>query len=182
LTNHNSSSILGPQFGVRAENLTSAPSVKYPKNRTLATIRAFLRQNEAGGSLVELAVSLPILLLIMTGIFSFSIALNQKLVLTEAVSTGGRFFATDRGDTDPCASTAAKVYAAAPNMSQAAMTFAFSITNGTTTTSFSHPTCSGATMTTGGSAMLQVSYPCTLAVYGKTFPCQLSTQVTEVIQ
>lgn len=80
MTNHNSSSILGPQFGVRAENLTSAPSVKYPKNRTLATIRAFLRQNEAGGSLVELAVSLPILLLIMTGIFSFSIALNQKLV------------------------------------------------------------------------------------------------------
>lgn len=120
----------------------------------------------------------------MTGIFSFSIALNQKLVLTEAVSAGARFLATDRGDADPCASTVAKVYAAAPTLGQAALGFNFAITNGTTTTTWNNKTtCSGATMTTGGSAMLQVTYPCTLSVYGKTFSnCQLSTQVTEVIQ
>ena len=180
MTHHDSS--VAPQPRVCADSHSFASSAKPFKNRLLTATWALLRQNEAGGSLVELAVSLPILLLIMTGIFSFSVALNQKLVLTEAVSTGARFFATDRGDTDPCASTAARVYAAAPTMSQSAMTFAFSITNGTTTTSFSKPTCSGATMTTGGSALLQVSYPCTLSVYGKTFPCQLSTQVTEVIQ
>lgn len=179
MTNHNGNTVLGPQLGVRAEELTSAPSVKYPK------IRTFLRRNESGSSLVELALTLPILLVIMTGIFSFSIALNQKLVLTEAVSTGARFLATDRGDTDPCASTVARVYAAAPTLGQSpTMVFNFAITNGTTTTTWNNKTsCSGATMTTGGSAMLQVTYPCTLSVYGKTFSsCQLSTQVTEVIQ
>jgi Flp pilus assembly protein TadG len=180
LTEHNR--MVAPQAAVYAERGSFAPLAKPFKKRILNAARAFLRRNEAGGSLVELALSLPILLLIMTGIFSFSIALNQKLEVTEAVSTGGRFLAIDRGDTDPCASTAAKVYAAAPTLGQSSMTFAFAITNGTTTTSYSKPTCSGAIMTTGGSAMLQVSYPCSLSVYGATFPCHISTQVTEVIQ
>lgn len=47
-----------------------------------------LFRSDRGSALVELAVALPIVMLIMTGIFSFSIALNQKLVLTEAISAG----------------------------------------------------------------------------------------------
>ena len=51
-----------------------------------------------GSALVELAVALPIIMFIMTGVFTFSVALNQKLVLTEAISAGGRFLAADVGD------------------------------------------------------------------------------------
>ena len=157
---------------------------KRAKNKFLTTTKAFVRRWESGGALVEMAVTLPVLFLIMTGIFSFSIALYQKLELAQAVSTGSRFLATDRGDTDPCASTATKVYAAAPGLSSSSMTFSFVLTGSSgTATTYSTPTCSGAVMSTGGSAQLKITYPCTLQVYGVNFSgCSLSTAVTEVIQ
>ena len=157
--------------------------VKRSKNRFLAAAKAFVTKGDKGGALVEMAVTLPIILLLMTGIFSISIALYQKLELAEAVSAGARFLATDRGDTDPCASTAAKVYAAAPTLSSANMTFSFAITGGTTTTTYSAPSCSGALMTTGGTAQIKVTYPCSLSAYGMSFSaCSLGNQVAEVIQ
>lgn len=98
----------------KPQELPAQPTRLPIKIRLLAALRNHLPGSESGSSLVELAVTLPIILLIMTGIFTFSIAFNQKLVLAEAVSTGGRFLATDRGDTDPCATTASRVYAASP--------------------------------------------------------------------
>jgi Flp pilus assembly protein TadG len=152
------------------------------RNRLLAAIQAFIVRHDNGGALVELAVTLPIIFMIMTGIFSVSIALYQKLALAEAVSTGARFLATDRGDGNPCSSTAAKVYAAAPTLSSGNMTFSIVITNGTTPSSYTN-TCAGAVMTTGGTASLQVTYPCVLKAWGVKFSaCSLSTQVAEVIQ
>lgn len=63
------------------------------------------------------------------------------------------------------------------------MTFNISITNGSTTTSYTTPTCSGATMTTGGTATLRISYPCTLQVYGLNLSkCTLTDQIAEAIQ
>jgi len=53
LTNHISSNVREQNFGASAENLTSIPSVKYPKNGILAAVNTFLRRNEGGGSLVE---------------------------------------------------------------------------------------------------------------------------------
>ena len=154
------------------------------RNRLLTAGKALIQKGERGSALVEMAVTLPILFVILTGIFSFSIALYQKLELAQAVSTGSRFLATDRGDTDPCASTATKVYAAAPGLTPSSMTFNFGITgtSGTTAT-YTTPTCSGAVMNTGGSAHLKITYPCTLQVYGMNFAsCSLSTAVTDVIQ
>jgi Flp pilus assembly protein TadG len=172
------------QHNQRVSGHFLALSGKRDKNRLLAAVRIFIRKGDRGGALVEMAVTLPILFVILTGIFSFSIALYQKLELAQAVSTGSRFLATDRGDTDPCASTATKVYAAAPGLSSSSMTFNFGITgtSGTTST-YTTPTCSGAVMSTGGSASLKITYPCTLQVYGMNFAsCSLSTAVTEVIQ
>jgi Flp pilus assembly protein TadG len=167
----------------QARQTTSGCLAKHGKNRLLTGAKALIHKGDRGGALVEMAVTLPVIFLIMTGIFSFSIALYQKLELAQAVSVGSRFLATDRGDTDPCASTATKVYAASPSLSQSAMTFSIALTNGTTTTTYSTPTCSGAVMTTGGTALLKVSYPCTLSVYGANFgSCTLATQVSEVIQ
>ena len=73
----------------------------------------FLVSSEHGGALVEIAVAMPILMVMLTGIFSFSIALYQKLQLSEAVSNGGRYLATARGQTDPCSLTTSAIYAAA---------------------------------------------------------------------
>lgn len=133
-----------------------------------------------GGALVETAVVMPVILLLMTGIFSFSTALYQKLELAQAVGVGGRFLAVDRGDTDPCSATAAKIYAAAPTLIQSKISLSF-VLNGT---SYSTATCSGTTnMVSGGSAQVTATYPCSFSVYGKNFgSCSLSERATEVVQ
>ena len=75
---------------------TSPVSVKA---RSLSE-RLYLRtRNDRGQSLVEFAVCLPVLLLILTGIFTFGIALNNYLMMTNAVSIGARYLAISRGQT-----------------------------------------------------------------------------------
>src|SRR5579871_6740958 len=93
----------------------------------VAWVRAFFGRDNEGGALVEMAVSLPIMLLIMTGIFSFSIALYQKLQLAEAVGNAGRMLAVDRGSQDPCADAATAIYAAAPGLAKSQISFIFTL-------------------------------------------------------
>jgi Flp pilus assembly protein TadG len=142
---------------------------------------AIARDNR-GGAIVETAVSLPVILLLMTGIFSFSIAMHQKLALDEAVSAGGRVLAVERGDTDPCKAAASAVYAAAPTLSQSNMTISF-VLNGVSVGS-GVTTCAGtANMVTGQPAQITATYPTSISVYGKSLGTfNLGTQITEVVQ
>lgn len=142
-----------------------------------------------GNALVEMALSLPILLMLFTGIFSFSMAIYQKLALAEAVSVGGRFLAVDRGDTDPCKSTTSKVQGAAPGLTPGSMTFTYTL-NGTVTSGTSCPGSSGGpntNMVSGANAQIQVTYPCVLQ-YFKAFgspyfgSCTLNSSIVEVVQ
>jgi len=139
---------------------------------------AFL--SERASAMVEVAVMTPVMLLLITGIFSISITLEQKLQLAEAVASGARYLAVDRGDTDPCASTVSVVEAAAPTLTSSNMTFTF-VLNGTTTNGSS---CSGTTnMISGKQGQLTVTYPCSLFAYGMSFgSCTLSETASEVIQ
>lgn len=139
-------------------------------------------RNVQGGALVETAVSLPVVLLLMTGIFSFSIALHQKLTLAEAVSSGGRVLAAERGDTDPCLTATNSIYAAAPTLTRSNMTISYTL-NGVAVGS-GVTTCSGTqNMVSGQPAEITVSYPISIGVYGKSFGSfPLTTQITEVVQ
>jgi len=158
-----------------------ATSVSTPQKRRL---RGIFRARQ-GSAIVEMAFGLPILFLILTGIFAFSIALYQKLQLAEAISVGGRYLAVDRGDTDPCASAASKVYAAAPGMTKSSLTLNFTI-NGVPT----GPSCPGSAgsanpnMVSGANAQISASYPCTLKFYGDSASavCSVKAAVVEVIQ
>ena len=135
-----------------------------------------------GGALVEMAVSLPLLLIIMTGIFSVSVAMYQKLLLTEAVSAGGRYLAADRGvDLDPCAKTSTLIQNAAPTLTG---TFSFTYTlNGVVTSGTS---CSGtANLVAGKNAQINVTYPCSIMWYGTTSRfsgCTLGAMIVEQVQ
>jgi Flp pilus assembly protein TadG len=157
-----------------------------PHSRNRLT-RRFLRGRQ-GSAVVELAFGLPILFLILTGIFWFTIALDQKVQLAEAISVGGRFLAIDRGDTDPCASSASKIYAAAPGLTETSLTLSFTI-NGVTTGA-SCPGSSGAAnanMVSGANAEISASYPCTLtffSAYGSSpsTTCDIKAAIEEVIQ
>lgn len=153
------------------------------ENRSfVARISSRLHFETQGGALVEFSVTLPVILLLMTGIFSFSMALYQKLQMAEAVSAAGRVLAVDRGDTDPCKTTAAALYAAAPLLSKSNMTISFTL-NGVPVGS-GVTTCSGTTnMISGQPAQIVATYPVGVGVYGKNFGTfNLGTQITEVVQ
>ncbi|WP_263382799.1 TadE/TadG family type IV pilus assembly protein [Granulicella arctica] len=167
-------------------DLAPAPS----QETILDRLRAFLSGKEdSGQSLIEFAVCLPVLLLIVTGIMTFGIGINNFIMLTEATSVGARQLAIIRGqDLDPCANVAKVVYAAAPNLTASGLTFSF-VLNGTpyagnSCASTSATSGSSGNMVQGSSARLTVTYPCNLAVYGINYApsCTLKAQTAELVQ
>ena len=157
----------------------------------LARIRGLLRRRNEGGALVEIAVTLPIVFLIMTGIFAFSVALYQKLQLAEAVSAGGRYLAADGGDTDPCLHVATQIASAAPGLTESKITLTI-VLNGVTSANgvaATSATCAGpsggknANLVSGSTASLTATYPCTIKMYGLSIPnCSLGSSVAEEVQ
>jgi Flp pilus assembly protein TadG len=147
----------------------------------------FFVSDSEGGALVEMAVTLPVIMAVMTGIFSFSIALYQKLQLAEAVSNAGHMLATDRGDNDPCTTATNALYAAGPGLKQSSLSITYTLNghgygSGVTSCAAS-PGVANANMVANGSAQIQVTYPCVLAVYGLRYSsCTISSQITEDVQ
>ena len=156
---------------------------------------SFLRSRDSGSAMVEMALALPLSLMVITAIFSFSVALYQHEQLSAAVTAGARTMAAERGDTDPCAATAASIFAAAPGLNQSNLSITYTLggtnTGGTVTggTQYTSNTCTAAG--NGGAAALQggwpaqvyATYPCTLGVYGVHLgSCTVKAKVTEVIQ
>src|ERR1700728_3524627 len=71
---------------------------------------------EQGTSLVELAISLPIMLMLLTGAASFSLAFYSLQQLGNAATAGVRLIAANQGlVSDPCETAAAAVESALPN-------------------------------------------------------------------
>jgi len=144
---------------------------------------------------VEFAVTLPVLLLVVTGLMTFGVAINNYLLLTEATNIGARQLAISRGQTtDPCATVSSAVIAAAPLLKPGSMTFKF-VFNGTSYPNSSYPsgtTCSSSSPTTGPAGQLTqgttatvtVIYPCSLRIYNNNnFPsCNMTAQTSEFVQ
>jgi hypothetical protein len=127
--------------------------------------------------------------LVLTGIFTFGIAFNNYVILTEATNVGARALAISRGSTtDPCATTSSATIAAAPLLTTANLSFTI-VLNGT---SYTGTSCSSANTSTGAAAnlvqgsnaLVTVTYPCSLAVYGTNYApgCSLQAQITELVQ
>ncbi|MGH7572476.1 MAG: TadE/TadG family type IV pilus assembly protein [Gemmatimonadota bacterium] len=53
------------------------------------------RRHDAGQSVLELAIAMPVLLALLVGIFEFGIAWNRKQVLTNAAREGARMGVLD---------------------------------------------------------------------------------------
>ena len=147
-----------------------------------ARIRAFLSHGDEGGALIEIALTVPVLLGLVTGICTFGIAFSNQLTLTQAVGAAGQYLSQIRTtSTNPCADAFTALKNAAPNLKPASISMTV-IMNGTTPTQTGN-SCSGAqtNLVQGTSVSVQATYPCTLAIYGITFAsgCQLSAKVTE---
>ena len=176
-----------------------------PAAERIANVPGFLRRlrldsfkGERGSSLVEFAFVLPLFLLIVTGMTTFGIALNQYLELDNAVAIGAQQLAISRSAiNDPCAQAVSSVWNAAsfltannirytiiftaPSGSNSISSATFSSSGATT------PTCPGAdtaNMGVAGTVQLQATYPCTVTVYGGNLipGCKLQAAVSEVIQ
>ena len=138
--------------------------------------------NQRGQVALEFALVMPILLLTMTGMVSFGLALHNDLVLTNAVNTGAQLLALSRGQTtDPCATAYSAISNAAPGLTSGlSLTF---VINGTTYSAATSCTAGAAKMVQGTSAQITATYPCAVGVLGMSFSsCSLQTQVTEFIQ
>jgi Flp pilus assembly protein TadG len=140
-----------------------------------------VRAGNEGGSLIEFALVLPVLLITVTGMAATAIALHNLLVLTNAVNTGAQVLSFSRGQTtDPCATAYTTISNAAPGMATG-MTLTFVIDG----TSYSGNSCTAgaAGMVQGASAEVTATYPCTVVYYGTTISgCTLKAQLTEYIQ
>jgi Flp pilus assembly protein TadG len=156
-------------------------------------VRAFLCSGGEGAALAEFALLLPVIFLLMTGIFSFSVALDQKLQLDEAVGAGGRFLAVQRGNTntDPCALAATMIENSAPSLTPSKFNFSMVIGGaggGTFPSSgFSNaPSCplsKTLSMTQEANVSIWVQYPYALKVYGVTYAAgNFNSAITEVTQ
>ena len=177
----------------------ASPGVSAEARSLSERIRARLRpRTEEGQSLLEFALCVPVLLLLVTGIMTFGLALNNYLIMTNAVSTSAQYLAVNRANTtDPCSLTANAFANAAPNLNSSNLQFSF-VLNGTsyptsgTYSGLSSATCSSSSTTTGAAgnlvagqpAQVTVSYPCNLAVYGHNYlpTCNLVVQTTEIVQ
>jgi Flp pilus assembly protein TadG len=147
-------------------------------------------RNEHGNILVEIAVSLPLLLLVFMGIFYFGIAYNNQLTLIQAVGSGAQHLQQIRTTTsDPCADTLTAIENAAPTLAPGSISLLLNMngtqypTSGTPATSLS---CSGyqTDLVPQEPVTVTATYPCSLPILftrGTTWisTCSLSATVTE---
>lgn len=156
------------------------------KNFPVAMVPAKLRSAE-GNALVEIAVTMPIVFMLLTGVFSLTLALSQKVELTEAVSDGGRALAVERGETDPCRVATQTIKRNLLGLDTSQLSLSYTLNGnayGTGVTS-----CPGtggganADMVQGKTATITAKYPCLITLYGSPIVnCTLGSQVSEVIQ
>ena len=156
--------------------------------------RGLQRAGEDGGSLVEFSLVLPMMVMLITGMATFGIAINNYMVLTNSVGAGARTLALARGQTtpalaasDPCAYAVQVANNAAPSLNSSSVTYTIVWTtinsSGTAVSTTYSNTCPGLSLNAGDSMQVQGSYPFTLIVYGwKPGALNMIARTTELVQ
>jgi Flp pilus assembly protein TadG len=92
--------------------------------------RAFGRRGEEGAALLEFAITLPLLMTVLTGTASFSLALYLLQQIGNATSTAAQLLGAEQGlITDPCATVVTSVTKSLPNLTPGLITYTVSITD-----------------------------------------------------
>jgi Flp pilus assembly protein TadG len=139
-----------------------------------------LRRGEEGQALIEFAFVLPMMFMLLTGIFMFSIAMYSKISLQTATDQGVQALALCQNvcSTNPCtAATTAINTSTVLNPSLIGITFL----NGppATGTAISGGTC--ANLPSGTVVTVKTTYPCSLAIYNFMRSCQLGASESEAV-
>lgn len=151
-------------------------------------------RGERGQALVEFALALPVLMLILVGIIKGGMLYNNYLQLTDAVRSGARQLAIERGQTSPCGDAANEVISSATGLTGSNVSISMTENPeatgdpaGATYTTTGPPSGTGAcpfTLVSGSAATLTATYPCDLQILGYNFAssCQLSASATERVE
>lgn len=142
--------------------------------------RRWMRMGETGSALVEVALTFPMLMVLVTGIAAFGVGFNNQIVLTNATATGAQYLQLIRtSSTDPCKDTLTAIQNSAPNLTPASISLSF-ILDGTTVSGNS---CPGdqVDLVQGQPVTVTAKYPCVLPIYATKFGtgCQLTATITE---
>jgi Flp pilus assembly protein TadG len=170
----------------------------FAKNRTMTPKRTRLRRSgERGGAIIELALTMPMLLVLVTAIYSFGVYFNTLMQLTDGVNIAGQQLAVERSNTlDPCNLAYTTLRNAAPylNANNLSMFFILDGTRYPTSGTFTSGTvsCSSTSTSTGAPANLVQGqpitifafYPCSLALAGISLVpnCTMNAEITEIEQ
>jgi Flp pilus assembly protein TadG len=143
----------------------------------VARVDALLRSKNEGQALVEMAITLPLLLILLMCIYTFGVAYSNKVTLTNAVGQASITLQSSRGSTaDPCATAWNALTAAAPGLNSAQINMSISFNGGTPVAG---STCTGSLATFAGTVgqtnTISATYPCNLLLYGRSIAnCTIS--------
>lgn len=153
-------------------------------------------RSESGGSIVEFALIVPMMMVLITGMYSMGMALSYYMILTNAASVGARAFAispevtittgkTTQAITDPCAYAIQMATQATPTINSNSITYTITYTPTSTGKSVNYTTgtCNNLSTSVGDFVQLKASYPYSLLLYGFR-PATLNVQArsAEVMQ
>ena len=143
-------------------------------------------RDQQGQTSVEMAMALPVLLMMLTGSLTLGLALNNDMQLTYATDAAAQALSISRGQTtDPCGTASQAAYSAAPSLSQSSLNFTI-VLNTQSYGPATKPSCSGAQqyLVQFQNAKVTTTYPCNLNIFGfnPAPSCTLQAQTTVLIQ
>jgi Flp pilus assembly protein TadG len=144
---------------------SDAKNIDTSERSIRSRLRALLYSEEEGTQLVELALVAPIMMIMLTGLASFSMALYSYQQLGYATSAAAQQIGAQQGlISDPCAQLVTDMTGALPNWTASKFTYTAVITDSNNTAHTFGPTGgSGFSCTTGAGDMAQ-NYPMTITV------------------
>jgi Flp pilus assembly protein TadG len=118
-------------------------------------VRARHRCGEEGGALVEFALVFPLMLVLMTGMFSVVMAVMNYQQLGNATNGAAQQLITARGNVaDPCAVVVTAVTGTLPSWTTSKFTYTVTLTNSAGTATTYGPTAGSGFSCTAGAAVL----------------------------
>ena len=126
-----------------------------------------LRKREEGAAIVEMALMLPILMMVMMGIFILGVIFNNQIMLTYAVGNGAQYLVAQASGitADPCTATTAYIQGYTPNLVAANINITYTLgSSGTPETSCTLATLQG--LAQGQPVTVSATYPCNFTIFG----------------
>ncbi len=150
------------RFGAKHAEATAGAAAGRPWR---GRIRSWLPIDEEGNALVELAFVAPIMMIMLTGLASFAMALYSYQQLGYAVSSAAQQVGAEQGlITDPCATLESDITSALPGWTVSKFSFTTTITDSSGSAHTFGPLAGTSFTCTSGAGDMALNEPMTVTV------------------